>query len=259
MDTGSSVNWVSPEVLNYVEYQNICSKYLEVNSFNKVEKLNYKLVEIKINNDRLGSIKCFVMKNSNNAQIINNLYKYVKEYADNNDINIYPWVNPYESSNVDHDKLGDKPFYGLIVSGHYVNYIKHELEDELNASVIIQHRSLDVVLENTLFGYYVTGIVPIDKDETNTQMYSSAPSESIGILQPPFDEDEDDTDIYFDDFGDSESKGKLPVPKGPDELLFSDEHRLKYDLGILWDKETLGIYAHELHHDDEAALSSFKD
>ncbi|CAL4067579.1 unnamed protein product [Meganyctiphanes norvegica] len=90
-------------------------------------------------------------------------------------------------------------------------------------------------------------------------MYSSAPSESIGILQPPFDKDEDDTDIYFDDFGDSESKGKLPVPKSPDELLFSDEHRLKYDLGILWDKETLGIYAHELHHDDEAALSSFKD
>ena len=66
-------------------------------------------------------------------------------------------------------------------------------------------------------------------------MYGSAPSESIGILQPPFDEDEGDTDIYFVDFGDSESKGKLPVPKGPGELLFSDEHRLKYDLGILWD------------------------
>ena len=114
MNNGSSVNWVSPEVLKYVEYQNICSKYLEVNSFNKVEKLNYKLVEIKINNNRLGSIKCFVIKNSNNAQIINNLYKYVKEYADNNDINIYPWVNPYESSNVDHDKLGDKPFYCLM-------------------------------------------------------------------------------------------------------------------------------------------------
>ena len=181
----------------------------------------------------------FCNENSNNAQIIKNIYKYVKEYADNNSINICPWVNPYESNNVDHDNLCDKPFYGLIVSGHYVNYIKHELEDELNASVIIQYRSLDVILENTLFGYYVTGMVPVDKDDTNTQMYNSVESESVGVLQPSLDEDdEEDTDIYFSDFVNSESKDKLPVPKDPDELLFSDEHKLKYDLGILWNKET---------------------
>ena len=71
LDTGSSVNWVAPEILKQVKYKNICSKSLEVNSFNRVEKLIYDLVEIKINNNRLNSIKCFVMKKTNNAQIIN--------------------------------------------------------------------------------------------------------------------------------------------------------------------------------------------
>ena len=258
LDTGSSVNWVSPDVLKKVEYKIISSKNLEVNSFNKVEKLNYKLVKIKVNNDHLGSITCFVMKNSSNAQIIKNLYKYVNEYADNNGINIFPWVNPYDASNVDYNIFDQKPFYGLIVSGHYVNYIKHDLEEELSVPIIIQHKSLDVVLEITSFGYYVTGMVPVDKDETNMHMSVSVDSEpeSRGALQPPG--GEDDTEIYELNFVDSESIGNLPVPRVPDEFLFSEDHKLKHDLEILWDKETLGIYAHELHHNDEAALSSFK-
>ena len=46
LNTGSSLNWVAPEILRHVEYKNICSKCLEVNSFKKVEKLNYRLVVI---------------------------------------------------------------------------------------------------------------------------------------------------------------------------------------------------------------------
>ena len=171
LDTGSSVNWVAPEILRHVQYKNICSKSLEVNSFNKVEKLIYDLVEIKVNNNRLSSIKCFVMKNPNNAQIIKNLYNYVNEYADNNNIDLSSWVNPYDNENVDHDNLYIKPVYGLIVSGHYVNYIRHALEEELNESIIIKHKSLDVILKNILFGYYITGIVPVDENVSNTQMY----------------------------------------------------------------------------------------
>ena len=47
LDTSSSVNWIAPNVLKYVEHQSICCKQLEMNYFYKIEKLKYKLVEIK--------------------------------------------------------------------------------------------------------------------------------------------------------------------------------------------------------------------
>ncbi|CAL4124570.1 unnamed protein product, partial [Meganyctiphanes norvegica] len=71
--------------------------------------------------------------------------------------------------------------------------------------------------------------------------------------------DENETLIYYSDFEEIDSLEQLPVPKCPDELLFSSEHKLKHELGILWDKETLGIYSHELHHNDEAAMILFKE
>ena len=87
------------------------------------------------------------------------------------------------------------------------------------------------MLENTLFGYYITGVVPVDKNYMDIPVNPSISSTAERML---------------------------PVPLNSDES-FTKEHDLKYELGIFWDKETLGIYSHELHHNDEAALRSFKD
>ncbi|CAL4128350.1 unnamed protein product [Meganyctiphanes norvegica] len=209
------------------------------------------------------------MKKTNNAQIINNLFHHINEYANNANIEINSWVDPYDNKNVDHDNYGNKPIYGMIISGHFLNHIRYSMEEELNETIIVKTNTLDVILEDTLFGYYVTGVVPIEESISNATGVSSVVLQSPGetelfefltesnISDDPY--DEDDTHIYYCDFDNVDSLEQLPVPKYPDELLFSSEHKLKNELGILWDKETLGIYSHELHHNDEAALLLFKE
>ena len=41
-------------------------------------------------------------------------------------------------------------------------------------------------------------------------------------------------------------------------MFFQEQHKLRHSLEIMWDKETLGVYQHELHNNDKAALESFK-
>ena len=64
-------------------------------------------------------------------------------------------------------------------------------------------------MEDTLFGYFMTGIVPVKKNNSGIQ-YSATVSPT--------------------------THETLPVPIYSDELLFSEDHNLKHELEILWDK-----------------------
>ncbi|CAL4237305.1 unnamed protein product, partial [Meganyctiphanes norvegica] len=206
------------------------------------------------------------MKNPNHAQIINNLYSHINEYANHNNINIESWINPYDNRNVDHDILDNKPIYGMIISGHFLNYISEK--ESLKDTIFIKTSVLNVMLKDTIFGYYVSGMVPIEENNVNTiiekvliesveetELFEFLAESNINDnLQ-----DKIETLIYYSDFEDVNSLDKLPVPVYPDEILFSSEHKLRHELGILWDKETLGIYSHELHHNDEVAMTLFKE
>ncbi|CAL4222246.1 unnamed protein product, partial [Meganyctiphanes norvegica] len=206
------------------------------------------------------------MKNPNHAQIINNLYSHINKYANNTNIDIESWINPYDNKNVDHDILDNKPIYGMIISGHFLNYISGE--DNLKDTIFIKTNCLNVMLKDTIFGYYVSGVVPIEesnlnKTVNNVLIQSVEDTELFEFLaESDIDDNLHDrikTLIYYSDFEELNSLDKLPVPKCPDELLFSSEHKLRHELGILWDKETLGIYSHELHHNDEVAMNLFKE
>ncbi|CAL4159900.1 unnamed protein product, partial [Meganyctiphanes norvegica] len=132
--------------------------------------------------------------------------------------------------------------------GHFLNHIKYSGEENLNDTIFIKTNSLNVMLEDTLFGYYVSGVVPIEENISNKTvssvlLQSAEETELFEFLaESDIDDnlyDENETLIYYSDFEEIDSLEQLPVPKCPDELLFSSEHKLKHELGILWDKETL--------------------
>jgi len=221
IDSGSSTNWIAPGILNNIKHQVIGNTVLNVKTFDNEHKEKYKLVEVYTDNPFLPSFKCFVMKVPSQAQIVHNmsdkLRTYCSTYEQDHDI-MNEWLDPYSSTNVDHDDTGIKN-YGLIVSSNIFNKIRCSNTECLKLNK--KSSGLNLLLEKTCFGYTLSGPVPL----ANTMHFN---------------------------------KG-IQTRVVPDEHFFSKDHSLKEDLRILWDRETLGIYEHELHMNDEAALQSFRD
>ena len=225
LDSGSSTSWIAPEILSKVKHQIIGTAILNVKTFNNQGRERYKLVEVYTNNKIIPSFRCFVMKSPSEAQIIPNLKEYLYKYFlenPNNKENFQNWNDPYDSNNIDHDSTT----YGLIVSSSVINKIKR------NDNYVVHDKKLglEVLMENTCFGHTVSGQVP---NKFGNQISHNSYKTQID----------------------------MPVIDTPDkqEYLFSEDHKLKNDLSIIWDKETMGIYDHELHMHDEATIKSFKD
>ena len=227
MDSGSSTCWIAPDILDYVKHQTIGNITLNVKTFNSKEREKYKLVEIYTNSQYLPSFRCFVMKKPSEAQIIGNLNENLIEYFSKHrekENLLSDWINPYDHNNIDHD-VYDSVNYGLILSSSVINKIVFNKKFEVKDCDI----GVDVLLTKTCFGVTVSGNIPPKRNRFSHINYKT--QVEIPIVDMPY------------------------AP----EHLFSEDHCLRNELSILWDKETLGIYDHELHNHDEAAIASFKN
>ena len=252
LDDGSSVNWIAPTILKYVKHQILNNILLTVQTFSGQSKQRYKLVEVYTTNPTLNSLRCFVMHEYSEAQMFPNLSSQLHEYFMKHNLSmdiLNNWIDPYDSANVNHDlpacmtnsktdshsdsqtiePLKSMTFCGLIVSSYVINKIKSNFNEKI--AVCDLTLGLDLSLELTTFGYVISGLAPKD----NNLNFNTLVTVDVPV-------------IISNNENDNVS-----------EYLFAADHKLKYDLGILWDKETLGVYDHELHINDEAALTCFKD
>ena len=229
LDTGSSTNWIASELLSFIRYENLGSKILTVNTFSGVIRKRFKLIEAYFHH-KLPPIRCFVMDSFSEAQTMKGLQEKVKFYVRNNNIKVkqlHKWINPAESP-ANHDIINKG--CGLILASTAINLIKNKNEKQIKLD------KLDLVFEMTHFGLIVSGKVPEDLIECITTNKAILTPKIVKV-KPTFED-------------------KMQNMAG--EIFFNEEHKLRHNLEIIWDKETLGIYKHELHNNDEAALKSFK-
>ena len=64
LDTGAGTNFVAAEVLKYVRYERIATEVLRIQGIHTVERRNYELVKLFIENDNceIKEIICYVME-----------------------------------------------------------------------------------------------------------------------------------------------------------------------------------------------------
>ena len=164
------------------------------------------------------------------AQIVKGLDKKIKNHIKHNNIKsktLNNWVNPAELP-ANHDDFNKG--CGLILASTAINSIKSKYEKQ----IILD--KLDLVFDPTYFGLIVSGKVPDDLVENITTNTSTVTPQIVK------------EQTHFTN----------KMENRVDAVFFHKEHKLRHSLEIMWDKETLGVYQHELHNNDKAALESFK-
>ena len=229
LDSGSSTNWIASEILPHIKYEIIGSKVLTVNTFSGRIRKRFELIEAYFQY-KLPPIRCFVMDTFSEAQIIRGLDRKIKKHIKTNNIKskmLHKWVNPAELP-ANHDDINKG--CGLILASTAINSIMNKNEKQ----VVLD--KLDLVFDSTYFGLIVSGRVPDDLVGNITTHKATVTPQIVG-----------EKTIFAN-----------TTQNRVEEVFFQEQHKLRHSLEIMWDKETLGVYQHELHNNDKAALESFK-
>ena len=218
LDSGAGHSWIAKAILNKVNYTRMPSQRLTIGTLAGSVKRKCKMVQVYFHTDTLVPIECFVLDDFIEHIMVYGMKNYLREETNLTSEVISRIVDPAEVK-VDHANINLGT--ALILSNAATALICPRESTRLN---LMEHR---LFLEPTIFGIALSGEIPMRlRDKSRVVQAMSA------------------------------------IPKLKGETLQNDVHAelgyqrevLEDEIKFLWDKETLGIFQHEVHDDDLIAV-----
>ena len=233
LDSGSSSSWISKDVLEYIDFASKGKVRVKVFHFEGTKAKRFEVVQIYIlYRDEKIPIDCFVMENFTFHKMVPNIKQFLRRNTRLPECIIKDIVNP-DSDQVDHKSLNLGT--ALILS----NTDKIKILSNTPKNIILKEQ--DMIIEDTKFGYSVSGRIPeqLRKESYELQANVVIPVLSFNVT----------IDGIEDDFFQGFQATLSPEYDSLDNLV-----------RITWEKElSLGVLKNETHTDDERARQIFKD
>ena len=247
LDSGSSANWITKDVLKYIKFTSLGSCKVKVHHFGGVKSRKYQVVQIYINTreslfrkkvdnkykDQI-SIECFVSDEFTFHRLVPNMVEYIKENYTLSNYILNKIIEP-DSMKISHADINKGT--ALILS----NSSKIQIMGRNSSNIRLER--INLLLEQTVFGYSISGKVPdklIPKTknlEINKAVPILAQDRNISTCTP--------CDEYF---------------PGYQAGLSPDFDNLDNMVRMCWEKElSLGVLRNETHTDDEKAINIVKE
>ena len=223
LDSGSGISWCHTDILKHVKYNELGSATMEVQVFEGFHKKRYKFVEIfYFAEGKVGTFKCFVTDQYSWFNNIKGLSLYATKQLPNERV-----IDPSELC--DHD--GSKKEIALILGPYATNKLrKKEVPNKFAGNLLFE-----AYKTGNGSGFVYSGLLPNHLNRNVIHSYKITP-----ISEPHL--------------------GIQGLSRGPIEFephIDQEKYDLLKNLEFLWDKEMLGVKAHEYRKTDEIAVAKF--
>ena len=221
LDPGSGTNWITKEVLPFIEHTVVGSEWLEVITFNNSVKQKFFLVEIYFNDlcSKKQALRCFIINSFTKNVVVSNICDFIVNNSPEQ-LQIFKHMVDPASSKVDHAKISLG--IAMILCSASINRIRTEDKVTLLST-------LGILLEPTIFGVAVSGKIPEVLTHTAQQVQAHC-------IAP-----------------------KIKTTVNDHELFYSsDDPPVKQDIEFLWDQEIiLNVKPGEVHAHEKVAMEHF--
>ena len=222
LDSGAGHSWIANAILNKVNYTSMPPQKLTIGTLNGSVRRKCRMVQIYFHTHTLIPIECFVLDDFVEHIMVNGMKQYLRKETTLNDDMIRKIVDPGDTS-VDHANISQGT--ALVLSSAASSLLCPRESTRINLQ---EHRLL---LEPTIFGIALSGEIPATLRETSRVVQAMCTTPKI----------HEKNGIANDN-----------LPGIHSELGYHKEI-LEDEIKLLWDKETLGIFIHEVHDDDAIA------
>ena len=222
LDPGSGTNWIVGSLLKQVYNTTKGHETLEVATFNGIVKKSFPLVEVYYmdgNNNKQG-LMCYVYEAYTRHITVQGMLDHITTNAPNKHDIFKNMVDP-TTTNVDHGE--ESQGIGMILCSTSINRLR-------TSDKIILIKTLDILLEPTIFGVAISGAVP---SALRGQMHVILANNIAPRL--------------------------VCKAQDPRVFLAEDNDSIPENINFLWAQDTLGILPEEMHEDDKIAWEHFLD
>ena len=218
LDSGAGHSWITNAILNNVNYTRMPSQRLTIGTLAGSVKRKCKMVQVYFHTHTLVPIECFVLDDFIEHVVVYGMKDYLRDETNLTSDMIDSIVDPSDNR-VDHANISLGT--ALVLSNAATALICPRESTRLN---LMEHR---LFLEPTIFGTALSGEIPLKlRDKSRVvQAMSTTPKLQDSNLE-----------------------------MGAHAELGYQREVLEDEIQFLWDKETLGIFQHEVHDDDLIAV-----
>ena len=247
LDSGSSANWITKDVLKYIKFASLGTCKVKVHHFGGVSTHKYQVVQIyidireslfknevdNIHKDQI-SIDCFVSNEFTFHRLVPGMVDYIREnYTLSN--YVLNKISEPDSMNISHGNINKGT--AMILS----NASKIKIMG--NKSTNIRLEKVNLLLEQTIFGYSISGKVP------NKLIPKSHNIENNKVVPILAQDRNISTCVPFDEYFPGYQAGLSPEFDNLDNMV-----------RMCWEKElSLGVMKNETHTNDEKAVKIVKE
>ena len=228
LDSGAGHSWIASGILPQINYTCMPSQRLTIGTLNGSVRRKCKMVQVYFRTHTLVPIECFVLDDFVEHIMVNGMKQYLRKETDLKENIIKQIVDPAETK-VDHANLSQGT--ALVLSSAASTLLCPRETTKINLQ---EHR---LFLEPTIFEVALSGEIP-------PILRSSSRIVQAMCTTPKIHE----TNRIVSDY----------QPNIHSELGYQKEV-LEDEIKFLWDKETLGIFIHEVHDDDVIATKRLEE
>ena len=228
LDSGAGHSWIAGAILGHVNYTSMPSQRLTIGTLNGSVRRKCKMVQVYFHTHTLVPIECFVLDDFVEHIMVKGIKQYLHQESNLNKDIINNIVDPAEE-NVDHANISKGT--ALVLSNAATTLLCPRESMKINLQ---EHR---LILEPTIFGMAISGEIPMALRASTRIVQAMCTIPKI-----------------------HEKNGIVPdFQEGIHSELGYQREVLEDEIKLLWDKETLGIFVHEVHDDDAIATRRLEE
>ena len=151
LDSGSSTNWITEDVLKYLDHRIIGSTELEIYTLNSKEKRKFKLVEVYYTkNKEKKSIRCYAHGKYTQHTRVRGMVEFIKENS--RDVSEKLLESIIDTTIVHSDHSETSRGVGMVLCSAATSRLRDGESKNLE--------NIEVLLEPTIFGTAMSGKIP---------------------------------------------------------------------------------------------------
>ena len=151
LDSGSSTNWITEDLLKYLDHKILGSTELEVYTLNNKEKRKFKLVEVYYTKGKdKKSIRCYVHEKYTQHTRVRGMVEFIKENSRGVSEELLVSIIDPTKIHSDHSKISRG--VGMVLCSAATNRLRNGESKNLE--------SIEILLEPTIFGTAMSGKIP---------------------------------------------------------------------------------------------------